>query len=78
MDLISSMIVLKCFLFPSVLSLLQSMVEEGWLKMLRERKFRELKTADEEKGLLENPFQNQHDMSRIGLLIFFHGGKMQG
>ena len=54
------------------------MVEEGWLKMLRERKFRELKTADEEKGLLENPFQNQHVMSRIGLLIFFHGGKMQG
>ena len=29
------------------------MVQEGWLKMLLERKFRELKTADEEKALLK-------------------------
>ena len=51
MDLISSMVILKaCFFFSSVLSLLQLMVEEGWLKMLRKRKFRELKTADEEKA----------------------------
>ena len=32
---------------------LLSMVEGGWLKMPPERKFRELKTADEEKALLE-------------------------
>ena len=52
MDLISSMVILKaCVFFSSVLSLLQLMVEEGWLKMLRKRKFRELKTADEEKAL---------------------------
>ena len=52
MDLIRSMVILKaCFFFSSVLSLLQLMVEEGWLKMLRKRKFRELKTADEEKAL---------------------------
>ena len=30
---------------------LQLMVEEDWLKMLRKRKFWELKTADEEKAL---------------------------
>ena len=33
------------------------------------RKFRELKTADEEKALLENLFQNQHDMSQSSLFI---------
>ena len=32
------------------------MVEEGRLKMLRERKFTELKTADEKKALLEKSF----------------------
>ena len=32
---------------------LLSMVEGGWLKMPPKRKFRELKTADEEKALLE-------------------------
>ena len=32
------------------------MVEEGWLKMLRKRKLRELKPADEEKPLLEKSF----------------------
>ena len=29
---------------------------DGWLKMLRKRKFRELKTADEEKALSEKFF----------------------
>ena len=50
------------------------MVEEGWLKMLRKRKFRELKTADEEKGLSEKSFPKS---TQIGLL-FLHSGKMQG
>ena len=61
MHLISSMVILKpClfFSFDSVLSWLQSMVEEGWLKMLCKRKFRELKPDEEEKALLKNPFQN--------------------
>ena len=57
---------------------LLSMVEGGWLKMLRKRKFKELKTADEGKALLENPLQNQHDTSQNGLLIFSHSGKKQG
>ena len=35
---------------------LLSMVEGGWLKMPPKRKFRELKTADEEKALLEKYF----------------------
>ena len=47
------------------------MVEGGSLKMPPKRKFRELKTTDEEKALLENPSQNQHDMSQTGLLIYF-------
>ena len=49
-DLISSMLMLRACFFLSVLSLLQSMVQEGWLKMLPERKFRKLKTADELKA----------------------------
>ena len=60
---------LKACFFPSVLSLLQSVVEEGWLKMLRKRKFREMKTADEEKALLEKSFSKSTDMSQIGLSI---------
>ena len=32
---------------------LLSMIEGGWLKMPSKRKFRELKTTDEEKALLE-------------------------
>ena len=43
------------------------MVEEGWLKMLRKRKFRELKTAVEDKALLEK--SKSTDMSQIGLSI---------
>ena len=62
------LIILKaCFFFPSVLSLLQSVLEEDWLKMLRKRKFRELKTADEDKALLEKSFTKSTDMSQIGL-----------
>lgn len=34
-DLISSMLMLRACFFPSVLSLLQSMVQEGWWKMLK-------------------------------------------
>ena len=34
------------------------MVEGGWLKMPPKRKFRELKTADEEKELLEKSVPN--------------------
>ena len=37
---------------------LLSMGEGGWLKMPRKRKFRDLKTADNEKALLEISFQN--------------------
>ena len=53
------------------------MVEEGWLKMLRKRNLRKLKTADEENPCLKNPFQNQRDMSQIDVSIFSHSGKMQ-
>ena len=41
--------------------------------MLHKRKFRKLNSADEKKSTVgKNPFQNQHDMSQNGLLIFLH------
>ena len=42
----------KSVIFTFSLYSLLSMVEGGWLKMSPKRKFRELKTADEEKALL--------------------------
>ena len=50
-DFISSMVILKACFFPSSRYSLLSMVEGGWLKMPPKRKFRELKTVDEEKAL---------------------------
>jgi len=48
------MVIFKgCFFSFSPCSLL-SLVGEGWLNMSCKRKFRELKTADEEKALLKN------------------------
>ena len=50
---------------------LLSMVEEGWLKMLRKRKFRELKTADEEKALLKKSVpKSTRDVSKWSFNIF--------
>ena len=43
--------------------------------MLRKRKFRELKTANEEKAFLEKSTQKSTNMSQNGLLIFSHSGK---
>ena len=47
----------KSMFFAFIPYSLLSMVEEGWLKMLGtcKRKFREVKTANEEKALLEIP-----------------------
>ena len=52
----------------------KSMVEEGWLKMLRKRKFRELKTADEEKALLEKSFPKSTRYVTNWSSIFFAQG----
>ena len=51
---------------------LLSMVEEGCgLKMLRKRKFRELKTADEEKALLKKSVpKSTRDVSKWSFNIF--------
>ena len=43
---------------------LLSMVEGGWLKMPPKRKFRELKTADEEKALLETSSERRSRVPR--------------
>ena len=51
------------------------MAEGGWLKMPPKKKFRELKSADEEKALLEKSVPKS---TESGLLIFLHSGKMQG
>ena len=53
MSLITSMVNLIGYLFSSSRYSLLSMIEGGWLKWPSNRKFRRLRTADEEKTLLE-------------------------
>ena len=52
----------KSRLFSFSPSSLLSMVGGGWFNLSCKRRFRELKTADEEKAQLEKT-QNRHDMS---------------
>ena len=51
---------------------LLSMFEGGWLKMPPKRKFRELKTADEEKALLEKsvPKSTRYRVTKWSFNIF--------
>ena len=64
----SSMVILKACFFP---------VSPFFVAVVK-RKFRELKTADEEKALLEKSFSKSTDMSQIGFSIVAQNGRMQG
>ena len=66
-------------------SILQSLffVVDGRRRLVKnaalEKVQKELKTADEEKALLEKSVpKSTRYMSQSGLLIFLHSGKMQG
>ena len=68
-----------CF-FPSVLSLLQLNVGRRfkWWKCWVRESSDNRKLPMKKKPCWKNLFQNQDDMSQIGLLIILHSGKMQG
>ena len=50
----------------------------NWLKMLRKRKFRELKTADEDKAMLEKSSPKSTRYVTNWSFSILHSGKMQG